>query len=130
MNDELLTIQEAAAHTGLSVHTLRYYERAGLLSPVGRAANGYRRYDSATLGAVRFLCRLRDTGMGIRQMRRYADLLRQGEATLAERRAMLEQHRQSVEAHIALLEENLDLISRKIDLYQQREAEASERTVG
>src|SRR5258708_29855364 len=88
--EEELTIQEVAARTGLSVHTLRYYERVGLLDPVGRATSGHRRYADGDLNWIAFLLHLRATGMSIRQMQAFADLRRQGEATMPERLAFLE----------------------------------------
>ena len=77
--DAELTIQEAAAETGLSIHTLRYYERIGLIHPVDRATNGHRRYTPGDLGWIDLLKRLRATGMPIQRMQQYAALQRQGE---------------------------------------------------
>lgn len=88
--EKAFTIQEVVARTGLSVHALRYYERAGLLPPVDRAASGHRRYTADDLNWITFLLRLRATGMSIRQMRAYADLRRQGSATASARLALLE----------------------------------------
>jgi DNA-binding transcriptional MerR regulator len=58
-----LTISDAARHAGVSAHTLRYYERAGLLARVERAGSGHRRYDEADLRWIGFLMNLRSTGM-------------------------------------------------------------------
>ena len=71
-----LTIQQVATLTGLSVHTLRYYERNGLLEPVNRATNGHRRYRTEDITRIEFLTRLRTTGMPIRQMQQFARLYR------------------------------------------------------
>ena len=79
-----LSIAEAAEISGLSAHTLRYYERAGVLEPVGRNGSGHRRYRQADLELIRFLTRLRATGMPIREVRRYAELMQAGDATNAE----------------------------------------------
>jgi DNA-binding transcriptional MerR regulator len=95
-----LTIAEAAEVTGLSAHTLRYYERAGLLEPVGRNRSGHRRYRKAHLERITFLQRLRATGMPIREVRRYAELMQAGEATNAARLALLEAHRDDVLAEL------------------------------
>lgn len=112
-----MTIQQAAGETGLSAHTLRYYERIGLISPVDRASNGHRRYTEDDVGWIGFLNKLRATGMPIAKMKRYADLQRQGDDTLAERLALLEEHRREVKKRIQELEDNLAVIEYKIEYY-------------
>jgi DNA-binding transcriptional MerR regulator len=112
-----ITIQQAAGETGLSAHTLRYYERIGLISPVDRAPNGHRRYTEDDVGWIGFLNKLRATGMPIASMKQYADLQRQGGDTLAERLALLEEHRREVKKRIQELEDNLAVIEYKIEYY-------------
>src|SRR3989442_12169802 len=94
------TFQQVAQQTGLSIDTLRYYERIGLLEPVGRAQNGHRRYTQHDLAWIDLLMRLRDTGMPRAQMVRFAELRRQGSATLTERRLRCEEHQHSPQQHI------------------------------
>src|SRR6266705_1768914 len=91
MEKNVLTIQEVAQETGLSAHTLRYYERAGLMwLHVGRdEANGYRSYTRQHVTCIEFIKRLRATGMHIRDIQRYTELLRQGEQTIPERMQLL-----------------------------------------
>ena len=120
---ELLTIQQVAKATGLSVHTLRYYERIGLLEPVGRAQNGHRRYTQHDLDWIDLLLRLRDTGMPRAQMVRFAQLRRQGDSTLTERRLMLEQHQHSLEQHMQELEKHMATLRQKITRLKEREAQ-------
>jgi DNA-binding transcriptional MerR regulator len=115
-----LTISDAARASGVSAHTLRYYERAGLLDPVDRAASGHRRYAEEDLARIQFLTKLRSTGMPIRQIRDYADLMRRGDDTHEARLALLEQHRDAVRAHLAETERNLELIDYKIGYYRER----------
>jgi DNA-binding transcriptional MerR regulator len=114
-----MTIQQAARETGLSVHTLRYYERIGLISPVDRAPNGHRRYTEDDVGWIGFLNKLRATGMPITKMKQYADLQRQDGDTLAERLALLEEHRRVVKKRIQELEANLAVIEYKIGYYSE-----------
>src|SRR5882672_10055466 len=95
-----LTITDAARASGVTPHTLRYYERAGLLDPVDRAASGHRRYAEEDLARIQFLTKLRSTGMPIRQIRAYADLIRRGEDSHEERLALLEAHRDAVRAQL------------------------------
>jgi DNA-binding transcriptional MerR regulator len=115
---EELTIQEVAVHTALSVHALRYYERVGLLDPVSRATSGHRRYTTDDLTWITFLQCLRATGMSIRQMQTFADLRRQGDASIRERLAFLEAHEQQVQEHLDELERNLVVIRRKIQRHR------------
>ena len=114
-----LTIAEAAERSGVSAHALRYYEREGLLDP-NREGNGHRRYGEVELEWIRFLTKLRATGMPIRRIRAYADLYRQGDGTHRQRLALLEEHRESVRRQLAETERNLELIDRKIDYYRER----------
>ena len=116
---EKLTIQEVTRATGLSAHTLRYYERIGLIHPIGREQNTRRCYTADDVGWIDFLLKLRATGMSIKDMQKYAELQRQGDETLPERVEMLKSLRDTVEAHIDDLNEHLKLIYYKIDLYEK-----------
>lgn len=118
--DATLTIAEAAEESGLSTHTLRYWERAGLLRPITRNGSGHRRYAEQDLERIRFLIRLRATGMPIRQVRRYAELANRGDDTQDERLALLEAHREAVRAHLEETAAHLELIDWKIDFYRER----------
>lgn len=120
---EKLTIQEVSQRTGLSTHALRYYERIGLIHPIRREENTHRHYTTDDVGWIEFLLKLRATGMSIKDMQRYAELQRQGDATLPERLEMLEFLRDQVENRMAELNEHLKLIYYKIEVYQQLVAE-------
>jgi DNA-binding transcriptional MerR regulator len=116
-----LSIAEAARRTGVSVHTLRYYERAGLVvTAVDRTASGRRRYHQLDLDWIVICTRLRATGMPIRTIRRYAELVSAGPGNEQERLALLEAHRAEVTARLARTRENLKLIDHKIDVYRGR----------
>ena len=115
-----LTISDAARVSGVSAHTLCYYERAGLLDPIDRAASGHRRCAEEDLLRIQFLTKLRSTGMPVRQIREYADLMRRGDDTHEARLALLEAHRDAVCAHLAETERNLELIDYKIGYYRER----------
>jgi DNA-binding transcriptional MerR regulator len=114
-----VTIQEVAQATGLSAHTLRYYERVGLIHPIGREENTHRRYTPDDVGWIDFLTKLRATGMSIKDMQKYAELQRRGDETLPERIEMLKSLRDKVEAHMDDLNEHLKLIYYKIEFYQK-----------
>lgn len=112
-----LNIAEAAERTGVTAHTLRYYERVGLLEPVGRDAAGYRAYTEVDVGRVVFLTRMRAAGMPIRELRRYVALVEQGPQTEPERLAIMEAHRDAVRARITELHAALETIEFKIAAY-------------
>jgi len=113
------TVQEAATQSGLTTHTLRYYERIGLLDPPTRApGSGHRAYNDADLRRVQFLKRLRTTGMSVREMRRFVALYRIGDSTLGEREKMLADHRCVVLAQIGELQEAVAAIEYKIASFQ------------
>lgn len=116
-----LAIAQAAQVTGVTVHTLRYYERAGLMrDPIARASSRHRRYTDEDLQWVTLLTNLRSTGMPIRDLARYARLVREGEGNEAERLALLTDHRRRVLARLDEVRHNLAAINIKIDLYQER----------
>ncbi|MBO2451689.1 MerR family transcriptional regulator [Actinomadura barringtoniae] len=119
--DEGLSIAEAAQRSGVSVHTLRYYERAGLVvTAIDRTSGGRRRYHSLDLNWIKVCTRLRATGMPIRDVRRYAELVAAGSGNEKERLALLEEHRAEVRAKLAEIQTSLELIDHKIDVYRGR----------
>jgi DNA-binding transcriptional MerR regulator len=114
-----LTIQQVSEATGLSAHTLRYYERIGLIHPIEREENTRRLYTEDDIGWIDFLLKLRATGMSIKEMQIYAELQRQGDETLPQRVEMLKSLQGKVEAHMSELNDHLKLICYKIEIYQQ-----------
>lgn len=126
--EEGLSVQRVAEMTGLSAHTLRYYEEAGLLDPVGRTASGHRRYSAEEVEWVRFLACLRALEMPIRSMHRYAELWREGPRTVAERRVLLEEYGSEVRDRIDELGRNLAAIEEKIGIYREMEAKDGDDT--
>ena len=121
VKQEGLSIAEAARRTGVSAHTLRYYERAGLVvTPVDRTSGGRRRYHQLDLDWIVICTRLRATGMPIKEIRRYAQLVSAGHGNEKERLALMEAHRANVIAKLAEVQEHLELIDHKIDVYRGR----------
>jgi DNA-binding transcriptional MerR regulator len=119
MAEEGLSIREVAQRTGITTHTLRYYERIGLVHHVPRAPSGHRRYREADLQWLELLKRLHATGMPIRRMLEYARLARNGDSTIPARRALLDAHRLDVEAKLTHLQSTLGLIRKKLKLYDR-----------
>jgi DNA-binding transcriptional MerR regulator len=113
-----LTIAEVAKKTGLSAHTLRYYERDGLmLNDVDRSSSGHRRYSPPDVSWITLITKLRSTGMPIREVKKYAALVRNGVGNEAERLALLKAHRERVELQLAEVTSHLKAIDYKIGLY-------------
>ena len=118
-----LSIAEAARRTGVSVHTLRYYERAGLVvATIDRTVGCRRRYQQEDLIWITVGTKLRATGMPIKTIRRYAQLVSAGPGNEQERLALLEAHRADVTARLAEVQEHLKLNDHKIDVYRGRVA--------
>ncbi len=125
MNATTLTPAEMAGRTGVTIDTLRYYEKEGLLSNVARADSGHRRYSEDDALWVEVLRCLRDTGMTIEQLRTYCDLGAQGDHTARERRRILVDHRALVEAQIDERHAALRLIDHKLSFYSNDDTEES-----
>jgi DNA-binding transcriptional MerR regulator len=120
-----LSVKDAANQTGVTVYTLHYYEREGLLR-TSRTQSGHRRYAESDLGWIRILTCLRQTGMPIRKMREFAALVQEQtnipanpQANIEARIRRLEEHRSDVLAHIAELGRNLEHVEGKIRHYRQ-----------
>lgn len=121
MQNAGFTIRTMAERCGMTAHTLRYYERVGLIQPVGRARNGHRRYSEADAAWLHFLHCMRATSMPIREMQRYAALREMGEATSLERRKLLEDHQAAIAAQIGALQQAHALLTHKIANYRRLE---------
>jgi DNA-binding transcriptional MerR regulator len=114
------TISEVAEVTGLTAHTLRWYERIGLMPHVDRSHTGQRRFTNRDLDWLNFVGKLRLTGMPVADMVRYAELVRLGDHTYDDRRALLEGTRTDVLRRIAELQDTLAVLDHKIDMYAER----------
>lgn len=115
-----MNIREFAEHTGLTAHTLRYYERVGLMGDVGRDENGHRVYGPQDSQWVSFLHHLRETGMSIREMQRYCALRAQGDTTIAGRLAMLERHTDQLATHLRQQHDHLARLRETVMVYQAK----------
>ncbi len=116
-----LTIDDVAKRTGLTAYTLRYYERVGLIAPVGRAPGGQRRYVASDMAWIEFLLRLRTTHMPIGKMQAFAKLRGVGDETVPDRRRMLEDHLTEVLSEIELMRRSADALQAKIEYYRSVE---------
>jgi DNA-binding transcriptional MerR regulator len=113
------TTREAAEKCGLTLHTVRWYERIGLLDRIDRAPDGRRRFSDADLDWLVLLGRLRATGMPVKDMLRYAGLVRSG-AGEQERLELLQGHRDRVRHALVEQQECLELLDTKIRIYRDK----------
>lgn len=116
---DLLSIGEVSARTGLSVDTLRFYERQGLFPPPRRSAGGRRGFSTDDLAWIGICQRLRASGMPLPEIARYAELVRAGAGNESERLALLQRHEADVRAQMAALKDALTLISAKVATYTE-----------
>ncbi|MFE9603387.1 MerR family transcriptional regulator [Streptomyces hokutonensis] len=121
------TISEVVAFTGLTAHTLRWYERIGLMQHIDRSHTGQRRYSNRDLDWLDLVGKLRLTGMPVADMVRYAELVREGDHTYGDRFELLEATRRDVLARIAELHDTLAVLDRKIAFYGEAHAYEKEK---
>lgn len=112
------SIGEFSKITGLGIHTLRYYEQESLITPLRNSSNR-RRYSEKDIAWIAFIKRLKETGMPIKEIKQYAELRAEGDATLSERMEMLIQRRQALNEQIRQLQEHEAKLDEKIAFYQQ-----------
>ncbi|MBR6705147.1 MAG: MerR family transcriptional regulator [Clostridia bacterium] len=126
----MYSIQDVSKKTGLSAHTLRYYEKEGLITGVERSRGGFRQYTDEDLESLGLICCLKNTGMSLQEIGRFVELTHQGEHTLKERVEMLRQHREAVIERMSEMQKHLDKVtwklnffSEKLRTYEEREAD-------
>lgn len=112
------TIKQVAEKTQLSIYTLRFYDKQGLLPFVSRNASGYRAFTEGDLHLLQTICCLKDTGMKISDIRQYIAYVMQGPATISQRKHLLRQHRQAIMAQQAAIQRNLQEIDMKLAIYE------------
>jgi len=111
------TIKQVSERTSLSPHTLRYYEKEGLLPLVERSENGRRRFSDEDLEWLGLICCLKSTGMPIRQIRSFVELSKLGDQTLPQRCEILKQHKAHVKEQIRIMKKHLEKVTRKIEFF-------------
>lgn len=113
------TIAQAAQQMRLTPYTLRYYDREGLLPAIARDEKGNRLFTEADLDTLSIICCLRNTGMPIRDIRRFMCWKQKGNSTLHERCTMLLKHRETVLAEMEKLTQNLQTLQKKLDYFEE-----------
>ena len=116
----MYSIQEVSKRTGLTAHTLRYYEKEGLLSGVERTQGGFRQYTDENLERLGLICCLKNTGMSIQEIARFVQLTHEGDHTLEERVELLRAHRERVLGRMAEMQKHLDKVTWKLNFFTEK----------
>ena len=116
----MYSIQEVSKKTGLSAHTLRYYEKEGLLPAVERTSGGFRQYSDEDLEALGLICCLKNTGMSLQEITKFVTLAHEGDRTLKERVELLREHRENVIARIAEMQKHLEKVTWKVNYFTEK----------
>ena len=116
----MYSIQEVSQKTGLTAHTLRYYEKEGLISGVERTQGGFRQYTDEDLERLGLICCLKNTGMSIQEIARFVQLTHEGDHTLEERVELLRVHRERVLEKMAEMQKHLDKVTWKLNFFTEK----------
>jgi DNA-binding transcriptional MerR regulator len=116
----MYSIQDVSKKTGLTAHTLRYYEKEGLIPGVERSQGGFRQYTDEDLERLGLICCLKNTGMSIQEIARFVQLTQEGEHTLEERVELLRAHREQVLARMAEMQKHLDKVTWKLNFFTEK----------
>ena len=116
----MYSIQDVSKKTGLSAHTLRYYEKEGLITGVERSQGGFRQYTDENLEQLGLICCLKNTGMSLQEIVRFVELTHQGEHTLKERVELLREHREAVIRRMSEMQQYLDKVTWKLNFFSEK----------
>ena len=116
----MYSIQDVSKKTGLSAHTLRYYEKEGLLSHVDRSPGGFRQYTDEDMEALGLICCLKNTGMSLQEITRFVSLTHEGDQTLKERVELLREHRENVIQRMQEMQKYLEKVTWKLNFFSEK----------
>ncbi|MBQ7488290.1 MAG: MerR family transcriptional regulator [Clostridia bacterium] len=106
--------------TGLTAHTLRYYEKAGLIAGISRSSGGYRQYSDSDLEWLELVRCLKNTGMPLSEIARFVQLAHEGDSTLRDRVELLHAHRETVIRRMAEMQQHLDKVTCKLGIFTEK----------
>lgn len=118
------TIKDVSEKTGLSIYALRFYDKEGLLPFVARSKSGIRIFTETDIYLIETICYLKDTGMPVKDIKKYVDYVMEGPASIPARRKLFLAHRKDVSDKIEALTKNLAQIDQKLDIYTSPDADA------
>ena len=118
-----MLISQVSKLSGLSIHTLRYYEKEGLLKNISRNSSGRRIYSTIDIGWLEWIQRLKSTGMSLDEIKQFSNLRSLGDASITDRKNMLIDHAEHLESEINRLQSELAIVKYKVKDYQEKEIE-------
>lgn len=119
MDSKTYKIGEISKITNLTIDTLRYYEKEGLITPA-RDQNNIRMYSDSNIRWIQFIKKLKQTGMPLKNIKEYSNLRDQGDSTINERLSLLYEQKQRLEQNSKQLEEHILFLNNKIDIYKAK----------
>lgn len=122
----MYSISEVAAKVNIKPHTIRYYEKEGIIEPL-RDENGVREFDDALIKWLMFIKKLRETQMPITDLKKYALLFKEGDHTARERLMLLENHQKKIQHQIETLKATDEMLDGKIAAYKKHVLNKSHR---
>lgn len=122
-----LEISDVSKLMKLKPHTLRYYESIGLITDIKRNASGKRIYSEEDIKWLQMIGRLRETGMNINKMKKYAQLRKMGDSTITERKNIMKEHLEFIENKIEELSKSRDYVAKKVEIYTEMEEKMNGR---
>lgn len=118
--DKFYSVKEVADKTGLSEHTIRYYTNLGLIPNLSRNNNHYRMFDQEALDTLLAIKCLRGTGMSLKDIKRYMDLVQMGDSTVPTRYNIILKQKESVKNKLKEINKQLDFVNYKLSLYKEK----------
>lgn len=113
-----LTIGQISETTGLSIHTLRYYEKEGIMPHVKRNESGNRIYEQSDVEVLRFICCLKETGMPVKDIKKFVSFLMKGEETIEDRIELLQGQKKNIQSQVDQLLSYIQMLDGKVELYK------------
>ena len=116
----MYSIQEVCQKTGLTAHTLRYYEKEGLLTGIRRSSGGFRQYTDEDLERLSLICCLKNTGMPLQEIARFVRLAHEGDRTLEERVELLKNHQEKMTVRMEEMKRYMEKINWKVNFFSEK----------
>jgi MerR family transcriptional regulator, aldehyde-responsive regulator len=130
VNQLILSIKEASERLGIPPHTIRFYERKGLLPFLQRDSNGNRMFEQKDLEWINLLMWFRATGMTVADLKQFVQLAVQGESTIPQRQALLERHKLELQKRQLELDKAFEAVNQKLSNYEAYQQEKKSQTIG
>lgn len=129
IKERIWSIHELADEFHITTHTLRYYERIGIIGPVKRDPSGRRQYSEDQYNWLKYLICFRNTGMSLDEIKQYISLIQEGETTTTDRKQFMVKHREKILQNLEETKKHLEMIDFKIEYYTEIENKMRELSI-